>query len=332
MRQIPPEIKESLQTTLYSRAGHTFLWVEIILSALEQSSLLSVSELRTFVERIPENLEMTYLRFVSSIRPDHLGAASKLLKLILGSSRSLSLDEINPGFSIHHSYRTVEGVKENYQAGMQRTLQNILGPLVRVSDSRVSLVHQSVKDFILQQRHRVGEKDSESPLSWATRDGCREAVLRLLKDSRVDRRGGVDKDGRNAISWACGQGHTATARIFVERKCPGIDEPDNNGWAPLAWAVQNNAPEMVDILVAHAGPGSGDDSGPLAVDLERVDSFGRTALSWAVEYGHVEVVRALLRAGADPDAKGARGIDPKTAGLRGLRRTKIVELLESVNP
>ncbi|KAK3375789.1 hypothetical protein B0T24DRAFT_617038 [Lasiosphaeria ovina] len=76
------------------------------------------------------------------------------------------------------------------------------------------------------------------------------------------------------------------------------------------------------MLAAHRHDGA-------AVDLEREDSSGRTALSWAVEYGHPEVVRALLRAGADPDAENSKGIAPKTAALRGLKRTEIVELLQN---
>ncbi len=37
--------------------------------------------------------------------------------------------------------------------------------------------------------------------------------------------------------------------------------------------------------------------------LDAKDEFGRTALHWATIKGHTEVVRVLLQAGAQPNAK-----------------------------
>ncbi|KAK3311985.1 hypothetical protein B0H66DRAFT_506297 [Apodospora peruviana] len=151
-REIPSDIQKSLQTELCSEAENTFLWVSIVLSVLESSKMMSVNDLKSFVERIgiPGDLERIYTELVSEIDPDDLDEAAKLLKLILGSSRQLSLEEINIAFSIdHRSHRTVDNVRAHSQAGMQRTLQNILGQLVRVSNGIVSLVHLSFKEFIL---------------------------------------------------------------------------------------------------------------------------------------------------------------------------------------
>jgi len=150
-RQFGEQIRQSLQELLYSNSGQTFLWVHMVLTALEGVSQLSINDLKVFVQRIPPDLKMAYVLLVSDIHETHLEAASKLLKLILGSSRPLHLDEINIAFSIAANHRTAKEVKDDCQTGMHRTLNSILGQLVRISGSKVSLVHQSAKEFILQE-------------------------------------------------------------------------------------------------------------------------------------------------------------------------------------
>lgn len=158
-RQFHNEMRQSLEALLYSKSGQTFLWVHMVLTDLESSPLLSNNDLKAFIQRIPPSLEMTYARFISEIPEEQLEAASRLLKLILGSTRPLHLDEINIAFSINaDQHRTADELKQDCQAGMHSTLTSILGQLVRISDSKVSLVHQSAKEFLLQT-DRAGGKD-----------------------------------------------------------------------------------------------------------------------------------------------------------------------------
>ena len=149
-RHFSAEVKDFLQRTLHSRSGQTFLWIHMVLASLESSHLSSKKDFQDTMMRIPPDLETTYIKFFSAIAPSHHDIASKLLKLILGASKPLNLDEINIAFTIGSGHRTAEDVTSDCQNAMQHMLQGILGPLVRVSDSKVTLVHQSAKVFILQ--------------------------------------------------------------------------------------------------------------------------------------------------------------------------------------
>ncbi|EAQ91929.1 hypothetical protein CHGG_00164 [Chaetomium globosum CBS 148.51] len=168
--QFDPKLRQSLQELLYSKSGQTFLWVHMVLTALETVPRMSTNYLKVFVQQIPSDLEMTYVLLVSRIHETHLEAASKLLKLILGSSRPLHLDEINIAFSIATNHRTAKDVKEDCQTGMHRTLNTILGQLVRISDSQVSLVHQSAKEFILQETGR--NQKLPGPIRTIRKEDC----------------------------------------------------------------------------------------------------------------------------------------------------------------
>lgn len=188
-RNIPQVTNESLRQTLHSKSGQTFLWVNMVLTSLEKSVIASGKIFQNLIATLPPDLETTYLGFLSGIPSDHLDKASKLLKLILGSSRPLTLDEINIAFTIDSSHHTSESVASDCQSAMEITLQGILGPLVRISDSKVALVHQSAKDFLLQCiRHDnefpaiipIGEEESALLIASA----CVHYLL--LEDFAVD--------------------------------------------------------------------------------------------------------------------------------------------------
>ncbi len=132
-------------------------------------------------------------------------------------------------------------------------------------------------------------KDSKgrSPLSWAAGNGRTEMVSILIRKGRVDK-SSKDADHRNAISWACQGGHTDTLRALLKYECGGEDDLDIDSWTPLLWALFNQSPSTVDALLSSR-----------LVDINRQDSYDRTALIWAAGYGYLDVVQLLVSYGAD---------------------------------
>ncbi|KAK2005460.1 ankyrin [Colletotrichum eremochloae] len=152
-RKCSAETEEYLLQTLLSKADQTFLWIHVVLASLENSPLVSMKDFQNVLSKIPPDLQATYLSFINSIPLDHRSTALRLLKLLVACSRPLKLDEINTAFTINATHRDVKSVNCDRQTAMSHTTQSILGPLVRVSPSEVSLVHQSVKDFLLGFNH-----------------------------------------------------------------------------------------------------------------------------------------------------------------------------------
>ncbi|KAB5580049.1 hypothetical protein GE09DRAFT_904211, partial [Coniochaeta sp. 2T2.1] len=162
-----------LRERLYSNSGQTFLWVTMVLTMLEKNLEVTVKDFRNIVKAIPHDLQETYEEFIHQIPSDHQTTASKLLKLVLGSSRPLTLDEFNIAFTIDSSHRTSKDVASNYNTRMDNTLQGIIGPLIRISESKVTLVHQSAKDFLL---HRNGKNPGLPAMDANTEENCALAI------------------------------------------------------------------------------------------------------------------------------------------------------------
>lgn len=171
-----PETRSYLEQALYSKADQTFLWVTFVLRILEKTYLGSQKDFQRIVDEMPQGLAAVYERFLHSIPAGYQDVAAKLLHFIVGSLRPLALGEVRILLSLQDHHRTLVDVEEDAQPNIRETVEGILGPLVRILDSRIHLIHQSVKDYLLSL-----STQTESPLSKVYGVNLEEANLLLSK-------------------------------------------------------------------------------------------------------------------------------------------------------
>lgn len=111
----------------------------------------------------------------------------------------------------------------------------------------------------------------------------------------------LDRSGRSNLHYAAAEGRLAEV---VEALRTGADpgQPDAAGWTPLHFAAQGQHADVADALIRAGAP------------VDAADAHGKTALAVAlfnVRDGEGQVVRVLLKAGADPDRKNLSGISPR---------------------
>jgi ankyrin repeat protein len=170
-----PDFKDYLEDALYSKADRTFLWVTLVLHLLEKSFLASQKDFTHIIDQLPHNLASTYERFLTAISKDHQSLATKLLHLLVGSSRPLTLEEMRILIAIQDQ-RSLASIEKDAQPNVQETVEGLLGPLVRIWDSRIYLVHQSLKDFLQTLSHQ-----KENPLSAIYGVDARKASLLIAE-------------------------------------------------------------------------------------------------------------------------------------------------------
>ena len=123
------------------------------------------------------------------------------------------------------------------------------------------------------------------------RDPLRQSGLRLaLSQSRLEVADVLLEFGADSIESGLVTGAAAAGSTgWVARLVDAGNDPKEGEGAPLRAAARNGAPEVVTQLLE------------LEVDPDAADEHGRTPLGQAVAFGHVEVVRLLLEAGARVD-------------------------------
>ncbi|KAH7019650.1 hypothetical protein EDB80DRAFT_676627 [Ilyonectria destructans] len=232
--------------------------------------------------------------------PDNSGATPFLWAVGGGHHSIISSLARHPNVDINHRDKTGRtAVSWAAGDGMDTTLKQLL---------KLPGINVNIKD-----------NNGKSPLSWAAGNGCTNAAEVLLQSTLVDINS-IDNDKRNAISWASGGGNHDTLVKLLDKGCLGVDTEDIDGWTPLAWAIQTDSPKTVQALINNK-----------SVQIERRDYSGRTALSWAVEYGHASIVKVLLQAGADPEAKSKRGSTPISIAEQLGRNDLLSELITHIS-
>lgn len=148
-----------------------------------------------------------------------------------------------------------------------------------------------VDAFVRERGANAVTLEEMTLLHWAAAGGQRDAVGALLglgADVATKAR-----EERTAIYFAAQAGDPATIRLLVDAGAIVNPPPNEDGEvlaAPLAVAAQRGHQAAVEVLLE------------LAADARAGGEYGRTALHCASDGGNLEVVNALLGAGADANA------------------------------
>ncbi|XP_069787505.1 ankyrin repeat and SOCS box protein 3 isoform X2 [Narcine bancroftii] len=107
-------------------------------------------------------------------------------------------------------------------------------------------------------------------------------------------------DTCSAAGLAARKGNVELLKALI-KKGHSLDIADNRGWCPIHEAATHKTLKCLRLLVCTASLTSG-------IELKTFE--GETALHLAAKHGHLEIVRILLQAGANPDAITNENVTP----------------------
>ena len=138
-----------LKTAFKLHADKSFLWVQLALNQIEDSGYEKPeAELVAILDELPEGLTELYDFLLQKIPKKYRSGAKRILEIIIGAYRPLTLEEINLTYSITASIQEVSRI--SLYRDIERTIRGILKSMVRVIRSTVHLVHSSARDFVLR--------------------------------------------------------------------------------------------------------------------------------------------------------------------------------------
>lgn len=190
---------------------------------------------------------------------------------------------------------------------------------------------EKVLQFLISQWDGSCARDSmnRDPLAWAALNGHR-SVVKMLLDHGVEPLQ-HDADGQTPISLAAFNGCTEVVKLFLDYaidpnlrgigiKIPLIEasyrgqretvelllnrgaHPDTtniDGRSPFLWACYNGSIEIVRALLDYSvvGTGASAATNNYCIEFDRRDEQGNTAISYALDHGHHDIIQLLREKG-----------------------------------
>ncbi|SLM34065.1 P-loop containing nucleoside triphosphate hydrolase, partial [Lasallia pustulata] len=326
--------RKRISQRLKKMDNRTYLWLFLTIDIIagSRSKFRKVSSIDSLLSDLPSKISDAYERILT--RSSDEAQARILLHLIVAARRPLSLDEANVALTL----ATNEGNCTSYKKldlwslrTFKSAIQNMCGLFVSVRDGKLSLIHQTAREFLVRNT-KLPELRSckwQGCLDMATAHGTVSQVCLgylNLDDFASISRGQLDQDCTQqgdkayclldyaALNWAVHYISQDSKRAKdsgrAAQKLCNILLPQKSYWFEIYcdsvnmrsdWRSDWTSLGIASLLGLTYVAESFLDEG---ADINAQGGFHGNALQAASERGHDQVVRMLLDKGADVNAQG----------------------------
>jgi ankyrin repeat protein len=347
------ECEIEVQTTLLKRAEGTFLWVGFAMYELMQKR--TWTEVFGALKTLPSGLPAIYSRMLHQIPAERQKTSSRILQWVAMALYPLKLLEIATAIGLESTSSSI-----SLEHAMMDEI-TLCSSFLKVHNSKVTLIHQSVRDYLLDEKQR------NNPVLEAFRIKPNKAhfemaqdCLRFIQQSRLQLES-LDKwEGAYrvreftflryaALNWlehaaSCSDLATKlfdSTQSFFTHNCRLRD----NWWniyrfRTKDWCSDDKTPPLLHIacvleivpwvkIMVHENCSTGNEYDKMLSRcfLDQRDRRGKTALHYAASAGNYPLVQLLVRGGADVSAKGEDTTALHFAAGSRTDSSEIVQLL-----
>ena len=133
----------------------TYLWLHLIFDIIRKSLDSTAPRLERLVNTLPRTVEEASEKILN--RSNHRMSAMRLLHMVVGAVRPLTLRELNIAWAIYESLETGESCHSysdldlKTEDAFRAKARNVCGLFVIIVDSKIYLIHQTAKEILLSQ-------------------------------------------------------------------------------------------------------------------------------------------------------------------------------------
>ncbi|KAK6520583.1 hypothetical protein TWF506_000836 [Arthrobotrys conoides] len=160
--QLELEDEELLLQKLMDIPNRTYLWVYLTLDLIETDIYTDNIEISEAITRVSRTVDEAYERILHKSR--NFEKAKKLLQIVVAAVRPLSPAEMCIALAIKDNHQSCSDLRLEPEARFRDHIRELCGFLIIIKDSRIYLLHQTVKEFLVQN-HQVHQSAQVSPAS-----------------------------------------------------------------------------------------------------------------------------------------------------------------------
>ncbi|KAH0353297.1 purine and uridine phosphorylase, partial [Aureobasidium melanogenum] len=343
-----------LEQTLLAMEHRTYLWLHLAIDDIRTTLQDSLRPDEEPIDSIPSSVESAYEKILRRVSGALRRKVKLILQIIVGARRPLVVGEmaLALGLAISKQYVTSEDAQIDPDH-LEKQLRHWCGLFVFVNHSRIYLIHQTAREFLVAREHTQMLGGLQNSL-WKysleqieTERMMAEICIRclnledlklLLDDDHLDESNQSQRCREEFAEYCCEWWVThyrcSESATGKDTYRDALKLYDKGGKTYSTWATHFDKELHRRIMImtamglaAYNGHGrilehilSGE-----SADVEEEDAWGRTALLLASMGGHSDTFQILLEAGADWDARCDYGTPLQAASKQG--HDKLVQIL-----
>jgi ankyrin repeat protein len=148
-----PEYAEVLEQKLLDIPHRTYLWLHLILGEF-RDTILDTDELSQLIETIPRTLNDTYESLLKKIDERDEEQARKLLHIIVGAERPLTLRELSIALLMTKKGEVSSIDRLPDDDKFRSKIRSLCSLFVTVVDSKIYLIHQTAREFLIDNNNK----------------------------------------------------------------------------------------------------------------------------------------------------------------------------------
>ena len=147
-------IKASLTERLLGVTHRTYLWLILITDVIYKQLAVTEKSLLRVIDRLPETIDEAYNAILN--RSTDLEQAKKLLHIVVSATRPLTLQEMNIALAIEPVNRSHTDLDLEPEEFFKVKIRNLCGLFVSLIDSKIYLIHQTAREFLVRNQDSKG--------------------------------------------------------------------------------------------------------------------------------------------------------------------------------
>lgn len=159
---LPESAALLLEKELLKITHRTYLWLKLIVDMIRNDPNVTTGKrLQKAVGSLPKTVDDAYESILR--RSTDVEQARKLLHIVVGAARPLTLQEMGIALAMEEDPESYEDLDLESEELLLTRVKNLCGLLVTVVDSKIYLIHETAKSFLVRSDLQVTTGSSEGP-------------------------------------------------------------------------------------------------------------------------------------------------------------------------
>ncbi|KAJ3570125.1 hypothetical protein NPX13_g5838 [Xylaria arbuscula] len=157
----------------------TYLWAYLTLDLIEKDINIDKTSISKAASQLPQTVDEAYDRILS--KSSSVEQARKLLQIILVAERPLTVTEMNIALTIEERHKSYRDLTLKPEERFREHVRDACGLFVAIIGSRIYLLHQTAKEFLIQNTDNNIPVTKDTGLTWKSSLSKRDSHCVLAK-------------------------------------------------------------------------------------------------------------------------------------------------------